>query len=445
MRFRILLLHLTFKYSRTDSRCLRPVDMRGRSFPILGAIFGGISGGIILLVSIYFGCIRKLSTSRRLELAEIEYQERIRRVDQALSVESTAEVQRLQAEELRGLESAERERERLAALERGRTANMRMIKATALERQRLITAEQARFTELERRRSLEAERERLPEEERLKLVEADTLKLTQEIQQKLSDREVAKLAEKERVRLEVQKTVRSLRLRVDAVSQGAETGAAATAATSCLACLPENRLVPMNCSEGLCPILAGCSEVLHRVSLDCHHAVGAPALCQYLERSVNLGPFPLRCPLCLDCSPTAGIITESPLRALVAAGVITEKLCHSILVQQIRLNRDQASLEVFYATSKACPFCSIRISHYRGHSSHHISPDGGCPSCHNHFCYSCLGHRGVDAAWEGCPNGCELLCDDTCFCADCPDCQRGTPCVFCSYPSHSECRVCSSP
>jgi hypothetical protein len=435
-------------YIALSQNVLHSAGAGGRSFPILGAIFGGISGGIILLVSIYFGCIRQPSKKRRLELMEMDHQERIRRVDQELSIESSAEVQRLQDEEQRGLVLAEQERDRLTALERVRLANMGKIEATALEKQRLFEAEQLRLAELEKRRCLEAERQRLPEEERLRLVKADTLKLTEEIQLKLSAWELARLAEAEEARLENQKTVRSLRSRVESVTQHLVAGAGAGDgnAASIIAHIPEERLVPMDTAEGLCPISGGDAvvEVLHRVSLDCHHAVGAPALNRYLEGSVNSGPFPLRCPLCLDGSPTAGVITESPLRALVAARVITEELCRSILVQQIRFNRDQASLEVLFATSKACPFCSIRISHYRGHASHHVTPGGGCPSCHNHFCYSCLGHRGVGAAWEGCPNGCKLLCDDTCSCADCPDCQRGTPCVFCSYPTHTECRVCSS-
>lgn len=419
----------------------------GRSFPFLGAIFGSISGGIIIIimVGICTRCDRKPSASRRLELAEIEHQERIRRVDLELSSESTAEVQRLQEEEQRGIVSAEQERERLAALEMVRLANMGRIEATALERQRAVEAERVRLADLERRRCLEAERERLPLEERLRLIEADRLKLTEEIQLKLSYREVTRMAVAEKIRMENQETVRNLRLRVEAATHQLVAGAADAASAPFIAYIQEDRLVPMTTCEGLCPISLGDTEVLHRVSLDCHHAVGALALSQYLERSVGSSTLPLRCPLCLDGSPTAGVITESPLRALVAAAVITEELCRSILVQQTRLNRDQASLEVLYATSKACPFCSIRISHYRGHGTHHITPSDGCPSCHNHFCYSCLGHRGVGAAWEGCPNGCRLLCDDTCSCADCPDCQRGTPCVFCSYPTHTECRVCSSP
>jgi hypothetical protein len=41
------------------------------------------------------------------------------------------------------------------------------------------------------------------------------------------------------------------------------------------------------------------------------------------------------------------------------------------------------------ATTKKCPNCSYRASHYHGHACHHISPGGGCPQCHHHYCYRC--------------------------------------------------------
>merc|ERR1712166_1498396 len=49
------------------------------------------------------------------------------------------------------------------------------------------------------------------------------------------------------------------------------------------------------------------------------------------------------------------------------------------------------------ATSKPCPKCSTRVSHWHGHDCHHISPaTRGCPTCHTHWCYSCgtAGPRG---------------------------------------------------
>jgi serine/threonine protein kinase len=41
------------------------------------------------------------------------------------------------------------------------------------------------------------------------------------------------------------------------------------------------------------------------------------------------------------------------------------------------------------ATTKPCPNCRTGISHWHGHECHHIKPNGGCPACHQHFCYAC--------------------------------------------------------
>ena len=55
---------------------------------------------------------------------------------------------------------------------------------------------------------------------------------------------------------------------------------------------------------------------------------------------------------------------------------------------------DQESQRFVVATSKPCPSCSTPLSHFHGHSCHHISPvgerGGGCPACHVHFCFACL-------------------------------------------------------
>lgn len=211
--------------------------------------------------------------------------------------------------------------------------------------------------------------------------------------------------------------------------------------------IPEAQRVHMQTSHGICSILSDVDEVLYRPSLDCNHFIGAAALRQYLKGSVRTGPFPIRCPVCRASNPstTGRIVTEGPLCSLVAAGVITAELSRRILISHIRLDSDQATLEVLYTTTKQCPFCSIRISHYRGHACHHISPSGGCTSCQNHFCYNCLGYRGDGVEWQGCPNGCAPFCTDGCSCPDCPDCQPGVPCDHCSYPNMRECRVCTNP
>lgn len=181
--------------------------------------------------------------------------------------------------------------------------------------------------------------------------------------------------------------------------------------------------------------------------MDCNHAIGEESLRRYLTDKANSGPFPIYCPSCLSTGGgnQRGIITESPLCGLVAAGVITDDLKMRIIRQHILLNPDQASLELEFRSSKACPFCSTRISHYKGHACHHIMPGGGCPSCHKHFCYNCLGYKEGGVEWQGCPNHCSTFCNDNCSCPICPDCSRGTPCRNCDYPSASGqcCRACN--
>lgn len=427
---------------------------------IVDAVSGAVAALVLSLMFCYCCCCHVSKKEKaRLRLAR-EQQAAQDGVGTVVAAERApedvrlAELDRLRRVELERVRSAEWERERLAEqesrrltfLEESRLANVGRIKAAGLERRRANEVEQVRLAELERQRLAEVERERLPVAERLRLVQEDRQRLTELVTTRLSDLELTRLLEAERARMMDQATIRRLRFQVEAMEQRLVPVSSDIAPTqSDGAYIPDDRLVPMTTSFGLCPILADKAEVLFRVSLDCRHAVGAAALGQYLGVSVNSGPFPLRCPICLARGPRGGIISESPLHALVATGVITESLSRRILLQHIRLNSDQATLEVLYTTSRACPFCSIRISRYRGHACHHITPGSGCPSCHNHFCYNCLGYRGDGAVWQGCPNGCRLSCDDSCSCTDCPDCRRGVPCIHCSYPSQSDCRVCSAP
>lgn len=76
------------------------------------------------------------------------------------------------------------------------------------------------------------------------------------------------------------------------------------------------------------------------------------------------------------------------------------------------------------AQAKQCPSCGIVILHYRRHGCHHIMPGTGCPNCHYHFCYACLGPH-------PCRAGCMLFCSDACDCVTCPDCAPGVPCPAC--------------
>ena len=105
---------------------------------------------------------------------------------------------------------------------------------------------------------------------------------------------------------------------------------------------------------------------------------------------------------------------------------------------------DGATMRLIDATTKACPSCGFRISHYHGHACHHIRPGTGCPNCGTHFCYQCLrrGHSGNSC-------GCRLFCatddvarhivalpfphDSRCGCRICPDCRPG--CLLYTSPS----------
>eukprot|EP00811_Abedinium_folium_P004096 NODE_1376_length_2500_cov_27.116308.p1 GENE.NODE_1376_length_2500_cov_27.116308~~NODE_1376_length_2500_cov_27.116308.p1 ORF type:complete len:740 (-),score=109.79 NODE_1376_length_2500_cov_27.116308:279-2273(-) len=105
-------------------------------------------------------------------------------------------------------------------------------------------------------------------------------------------------------------------------------------------------------------------------------------------------------------------------------------------------------VSIIDATTKACPKCKARITHYHGHGCHHIKPGKGCSNCGFHFCYCCL------AAWGSSKCKCKVICngqdlkdylvlkpfpyDARCGCAICPDCRPGQRCVHCT----GNCVVC---
>jgi len=96
---------------------------------------------------------------------------------------------------------------------------------------------------------------------------------------------------------------------------------------------------------------------------------------------------------------------------------------------------DPANIALIGRTTKPCPFCAARTSHWRDHACHHIRPVTGCPSCKRHWCYGCgqawaPGHR----CFVG--SACSALCD----CRPCPDCKPGVRCDQCTG-----CAVCALP
>lgn len=88
--------------------------------------------------------------------------------------------------------------------------------------------------------------------------------------------------------------------------------------------------------------------------------------------------------------------------------------------------------DLIQRTTRPCPQCGLRVTHYRGHACHHIRPGGGCPGCSTHWCYNC-GSRY--------PCGrCRTFCSDQCSCPDCPVCRPRHPCPLCD--ADGVCRTC---
>jgi len=115
------------------------------------------------------------------------------------------------------------------------------------------------------------------------------------------------------------------------------------------------------------------------------------------------------------------------------------------------------------ATTKKCPTCNVRGTHYHGHMCHHISPMGGCSNCHTHYCYRCLSteqdnllirHNRSSCLCGHWSSFCSPLTDRSeakkylvkspypydkrCGCSICPDCSVNKPCSTCP----GDCVVC---
>ena len=129
---------------------------------------------------------------------------------------------------------------------------------------------------------------------------------------------------------------------------------------------------------------------------------------------------------------------------------------------------DDATREFLDATSKKCPTCGVRSTHYHGHDCHHIGyGQGGCLTCKQHWCYVCERKHGAPegdgspAAFTSmgaskhpdCTHGSSFCIpqgitdhlvpspyphDSRCGCPVCPTCRPGKPCEQCS----GSCIVC---
>ena len=131
---------------------------------------------------------------------------------------------------------------------------------------------------------------------------------------------------------------------------------------------------------------------------------------------------------------------------------------------------DAATTSFLDATSKRCPTCGVRSTHYHGHDCHHIGyGSGGCLTCKQHWCYVCLLKHGTpqgdgtptafrsmgESRNPACTHG-SSFCerdgiaehlvqapyphDSRCGCPICPTCRPGSPCEQCP----GNCVVCRS-
>ena len=124
---------------------------------------------------------------------------------------------------------------------------------------------------------------------------------------------------------------------------------------------------------------------------------------------------------------------------------------------QERLRREREATEnVISVTTKRCPNCGEGTTHWHGHGCHHIMPGGGCPTCHQHFCFACEQESRQRDRWSS-PCSCAPFCNDAnitqhigvragyrfdtrCGCLFCNECKPGRPCESCTV--HGGCAVC---
>jgi rubrerythrin len=156
------------------------------------------------------------------------------------------------------------------------------------------------------------------------------------------------------------------------------------------------------------------------------------------------------------------VLMEQSYNDLVLANAIREedeeaqrRARAQIQATQDRLHREaEATSALIAVTTKPCPHCNTGITHWHGHACHHIKPGGGCPSCHQHFCFACERPSRQQGRWSS-PCSCKLFChevdmaahtrvksgfryDDRCGCMFCNECAPGRPCALCA----GDCVVC---
>ena len=88
--------------------------------------------------------------------------------------------------------------------------------------------------------------------------------------------------------------------------------------------------------------------------------------------------------------------------------VTREKETSSTLKKELSVQQEAETSDLYIiSTTKSCPNCEFRVTHWHGHSCHHIQPGAGCPKCKVPFCYKCLSSGKTNSAERGAPNQCK--------------------------------------
>ena len=169
--------------------------------------------------------------------------------------------------------------------------------------------------------------------------------------------------------------------------------------------LPDDRAT---CGNPERPIEALTQEEMDRLVRFLHEAsipIDRKAQCQnipacgrIIDVPPSTTPLPHACPycaktICRACKKAdhAGLSCEDAAAEADEAKVAEAKADEA---KAAEAKANEQSIALTNATSKPCPHCGVRVTHYHGHGCHHIkpvfgNPKSGCPRCHQHFCYCC--------------------------------------------------------
>lgn len=100
-----------------------------------------------------------------------------------------------------------------------------------------------------------------------------------------------------------------------------------------------------------------------------------------------------------------------------------------------KMKIDKECDTIIASTSKPCPRCGRRASHFRYHACHHLK----CP-CGHEYCYECMDSWSEHAVGKS-RESCRIFCHDGCHCSLCDECKPGKPCKVCGVGGCPKCKI----